>query len=251
MFFLLSKILAFLVTPLYWVFTLLVLALWKTRLQKRLLIAALLTLYFFSNSFILDECLRSWETPALKDNQLSTYPAAIVLGGFSTYDVHLNRPQYNRSTDRLLQTIALYKKGIVKKIIFTGGSGIVLHPDLKEGPLVAHLLSTLNIPAEDVLIEPESRNTRENAVFTAKLVAEQHLHGPFLLVTSAMHMRRSLACFQNVGLPVMPYSTDCYSGPRKFEPEHLLLPNAETLHTWNSLLHEWVGCIVYEVLGYM
>ena len=59
---------------------------------------------------------------------------------------------------------------IIKKIVFTGGSGSILHQDMKEGKYAEQFLLNLGIPSADILIESESNNTRENAVFTQKLL---------------------------------------------------------------------------------
>ena len=70
------------------------------------------------------------------------------------------------------------------------------------------------------------------------------------MITSAFHMRRSLNCFDAVGMDVAPYSTDRYAGPRKFEFDHLFIPNTSSINDWNTLIHEIVGYITYKVIGY-
>ncbi len=72
MFFILSKILSFLIAPITWVFILLILAFYakEAKLQKKCLTAALLVFLFFSNSFVLDEAMRMWEIPAKKQTEL-------------------------------------------------------------------------------------------------------------------------------------------------------------------------------------
>src|SRR5205085_10843120 len=94
--------------------------------KKRSLVIAVVMLFFFSNSFLFDEAMRLWETPATKDSDLtSVYDAGIVLGGIISFDQVKDRLQFNRRNDRLIQAIMLYKKGIIKKIFFTGGSGSI------------------------------------------------------------------------------------------------------------------------------
>lgn len=253
MFFILSKILAFIITPLVWIVGLLLYSFFtkNEKRKKKCFVAALIMLLFFSNPFILDEFMRLWEVPAVSQSELGKYDAAIVLGGLIFYDEQLDRLQFTRSGDRLWQAVELYKKGYVRKIVFAGGSGSILHADIKEGPLVQRYLITLGIPAEDILVEAESRNTRENAVNAKALLDKEIPDGKFLLVTSAFHMRRSMGCFEKVGMNATPYTTDRYSGPRKWELDHLIVPNVETMMSWNTLLHEIVGCIVYKVSGYM
>lgn len=253
MFFIFSKILAFLITPLVWIIGLLIYS-WRTKIESRKrksFMWAIGLLLFFTNSFILDEFMRVWEIPALRYEEIKQpYDAAIVLGGVMNYDQDHDRLQFYRSSDRLLQAVELYKKGLVKKIVFVGGSGSVREPEKKEGTLVKRYLLELGLPSEDIIIENESRNTRENALNVKPILDKEIPNGKFLLVTSGFHMRRAMGCFRKVGLEPVPYSTDRYSGPRKFDIDHLIIPGSEAIHVWNMLIHEWVGYIVYKISGY-
>jgi len=252
MFFLLSKLLVFLITPLVWILGLLACAfiVKDDRRRKKMLGWTLILALFFSNGFIFDEAARAWEIPAKPHNEVKQYEYGIVLGGMSAYDPAFQRAQFYRGVDRLIQTVELYRKGYIKKIIFTGGSGRILHPEMKEGNYINRYLLYMGIPKEDFLIESESQNTRENATLTKKLLGENNIKGEFLLITSAFHMRRSVGCFNKVGLTVDPYSTDRYSGPRKFEFDHMFIPNISALNDWTNLIHEIVGYITYKISGY-
>lgn len=252
MFFLLSKLLTFVITPVVWIIGLFLVSVYSKneRRRKKCFIWALGMLIFFSNSFIFDEFSRMWEVPATQYEDLQIYDVGIVLGGMSVYDEEYERPQFYRGVDRLLQTVELYKLGIVKKIIFTGGSGRVLHPEMKEGDYLKRYMIHMGVAEKDLILESKSQNTRENALFTKTLIDEQKINGRFLLITSGFHMRRSLNCFNVVGLDVDPYSTDRYAGPRKFELDHLFIPNASAMNDWTGLIHEVVGYITYKFIGY-
>lgn len=252
MFFILSKVLQFIIDPFIWIIILLLVSLfaYDYNTKKRTFRLALIFALFFSNTFIFGEFVRLWEMPATPYNQLKTYEAGIVLGGMTKYDAALDRIQFRRGADRLLQAIELYKKGIIKVIVFTGGSGSMLHPEEKEGVFIERYLLTLGIPKKDFFIEGESKNTRENATLTKELIEKKKLQGDFLLITSAFHMRRSLACFKKVGIEASPYCTDRYGGPRKFELEHLFLPESAVLDSFRNFIHEVVGFIIYKIVGY-
>ncbi len=252
MFFILSKLLQFIINPVLWVVVLLFFSLFgkDEKFKKRYLTFALGLILFFSNAFIIDEFARAWEIPATRYESLKKYDAGIVLGGMMQYDKEYDRLQFYRGIDRLLQAVELYKRGVIKKIIFTGGSGIVLHPEKKEGPLVARYLLTLGVPEKDFLIESESNNTHENAVFTKAMLDKENLRGDFLLITSAFHMRRSLGCFKKAGIHAESYSVDRYSGPRKFEIDHLFIPDISAFYNSSNLVHEIVGFITYKIVGY-
>lgn len=253
MFFILSKIFAFLLMPMTWFFILLIWS-WRTKdegRKKRLRIASLVVLILFSNRFVFDRTMHVWEINTTQEPAAGTYDAIIVLGGMSSYDQEFDRIQFARGTDRLLQAIKLWKKGVAPKIVFTGGSGSIRNSEIKEGEKIREFLHQAGIPDSVMIYETQSRNTHENATYTKPVLAKEAPGGRYLLVTSAFHMRRSLACFAKEGIPVTPYSVDRYSGPWKFEFDYMFLPTAETLSDWNILFHEWVGCISYKFSGYI
>lgn len=252
MFFALSKLLAFLITPALWIIALLVISVFSKNeiRKKRCLYWGVGLLLFFSNGFIFSEFMRGWEIPASNLAGVKKYEAGIVLGGMSTYDEKLDRPQFFRGADRLLQTVELYRKGVIGKIIFTGGSGSLLHPEMKEGRYLKRYMYYFNIPEKDFIIESESKNTKENAQFTKAILEQEHMTGDFLLITSAFHMRRSMGCFKKAGMSTDPYSTDRYGGERKWEFDHIVIPNISALEGWSTLIHEVVGYVTYKLTGY-
>jgi hypothetical protein len=191
-----------------------------------------------------------WEIPATRFEDLKTYDYGIVLGGMSVNDEDMNRVQFYRGVDRLIQTIDLYKRGVIKKIIFTGGSGRLLHPEMKEGEELKPYILKMGVKEEDLYVENESQNTRQNAVFTKELIDKEKLTGSYLLITSAFHMRRSLGCFKKVGIAVTPYSTDRYGGKNKWEFDYLFIPNVSSINDWTGIIHEMIGFMVYKISGY-
>lgn len=253
MFFFLSKLLTFLIMPFTWVFLLLIWA-WRTKdegRKKKLRIAVVVVLLFFSNRFIFDRTMHAWEINISEVPAAGSYDAIVVLGGISGWDEANARIQFSRSNDRLMQAIALWKKGVAPKIVFTGGSGSILHAENKEGVFVKQYLLSIGIPDSAMVFETESKNTHENATMTKPLLQKYAPGGKYLLVTSGFHMRRAQGCFAHEGIPTDPYTTDRYSGPLKFEFDYAFIPDARTLVEWEVLLHEWIGCITYKLAGYM
>lgn len=254
MFFYLSKLLVFLVSPLVWV-VLLILYSFKTKLEtrsKKLRIVAVSILYICSNSFIVDECFRAYE-PATPDYDLMNthYDGAIVLGGIGGIDLRLKKINFGSAGDRLFQVLPYYFKKRIDKIIFTGGSGSIEFKDSYEGVYVKKYLLSINIPDSALIIESKSKNTYENAVFTKKIMDSLNMHGNYLLVTSAYHMPRSLAVFKKAGYKnLTPYITNKVSGGHRFTFDYLFIPSSDALFSFNSLIHEWIGLVVYKLKGY-
>lgn len=252
MFFILSKVLSFLIMPLSWVFLLLIWSMVQKKRARKLRIAAFAVLFVFSNPFLQQEAVRLWTVPITPDHELKPTHTGVVLGGFSVYDTAMERITFGYSSDRILQALRLLGTEKIQTLVVSGGSGYLLKPELKEGVFVGEYLREINVPGSKVLLETESRNTQENAVNTAALLQSHQLdRQPVVLITSAYHMRRAKACFENQGLTVIPYATDPMPSERSFTPDALLLPEARTLAGWSILFHEWIGYISYWVMGYV
>ena len=192
-----------------------------------------------------------WWEPNSTHKAHMVYDYGIVLGGMSFYNESLNQISFLRPSDRLWQTIDNYKKGYIKKILITGGSGSILHREEQfEGIYLRDFLIRMGIPSEDVVSEAKSKNTHENALFT-KEILNKRWGNKYLLFTSGFHMRRSKACFEKVGIEVDTHITDSYiNRPRNFFGK-LLVPNDEALTAWTFLIKEWVGYIAYSLVGYI
>ncbi len=245
MFFISSKLLAFLSKPIIWIFILLVIALFYKSQRKKILIISISLFYFFSNSFIADEVTRLWEvkrfTPSL------TYDVGIVLGGIADYDTITNTHNFNKNADRLMEAEKLYHKGIIKKIMFSGGNGLLFNDSYIESEAIRDYLLAKKIPVSDIIIENTSRNTMENAINSAKIIKEKYNEGLFLLITSANHMRRAKMCFNKASLETTGFPTDCTTSYRSTKYDYILFPKVEALERWQDLIHECIGYIVYEI----
>jgi uncharacterized SAM-binding protein YcdF (DUF218 family) len=213
-------------------------------------ILSLALLLFFTNGFILDEFMRSWETTAVRDDKIGNHDVGIVLGGMLSYDMRNDRVQFHRQGDRLFQAIRLYRQGRIRKILVTSGNGF-LTDQLPESPIAVRYLKEIGIPEGDVIVEDASRNTHENAKYSKPLLDSIAPGGKYLLITSGIHMKRAMACFKREGLQCQPFSADRYCGPRKFMADHMFLPNSAALWQWNAFLHEVIGYVMYRMAGYV
>lgn len=254
MFFYLSKLFAFVFSPLVWVF-LLFLYSFKTKIDgraKKLRIWSICILYVCSNSFVVDECFRFWEPTTIDHDLTQTkYEGAIILGGIGDIDLRLQKINFGGSSDRLFQLLPWQHSGRIKKIIFTGGSGSIEFPEKREALYVKKYLNSIGIPDSAIITESDSKNTYENAVFTKKLLDSLNIKGNFLLVTSGYHMPRSMAIFKKAGYTnLTPYITNRASGKRRFTFDHLFIPNPRALSSLDLIIHEWLGFIIYKLKGY-
>lgn len=196
---------------------------------------------------------RLWEIHGTPIEKVKKYEVGIVLGGMFEYNSDLKVLSCRRGTDRIWQAITLYKTGKIKKIFISGGSGFVIDRGLKEATQTREVLLKWKIPKQDIIIESNSKNTYENAVETKKVLNRSYPHiKKCLLITSAQHMRRAKAIFKKQNLNCDTFSTDLYTGPtRNYFWDQYFVPNVQTISDWNSLIKEWIGFVVYDVMGYL
>lgn len=254
MFFILSKTLGIITNPLVIIaaFFLAGVVIKKTKLKRVLLTVSVALLLFFSNDFIANEVMLMWEIPATPFSQIKqTYTYGIVLTGVTSTDqMPDDRVYFQHGADRAIHAVQLYKLGKIRKVIISGGSGRILTDGRREADDIYKAMELMGVYPADMIIENQSRNTHESAE-NLKSFMKDSLHQDFLLVTSAFHMRRSIACFKKEGFAVKPFSTDFYTHPRYFTPDSLLIPQTGAIQNWHKLLKEWTGMLMYKVVGYI
>ena len=255
MFFFISKIIAFLLSPYTWLFVGLLILLKKLlhTPYKKWILGITIFAYSISNSFLVDEIVRAWE---YSDDDIyskkTSYDIAIVLGGMGRIDERQQRFDFTHSGDRLFQTLPLYYNHRIKKILITGGSGSISKPHHREAIYVKRYLKSIAIPDSNIIIENDSKNTYENAIFTKHILDSLQFKGSVLLVTSSFHMRRSLAIFQKAGYKnITPYVTNKITGDRKYEFDYCFIPNVGAIVSLDMILHEMLGYVTYKVKGYL
>jgi len=253
MFFFFSKVLALIIQPIYWVIALLSFSFFvkKESNKKRLFLIGSVVFLFFSNSIIFDEFMRPWEIEGKTPEEIGQYDVAIVLGGMLAYNKDLKRISFRDGSDRLWQTIDLYNKGKVKKILITGENGTITNTGLNEAIQLKKFLIQCGFQKKDFITESVSKNTYQNASFTKKVLDQHPELKKKLLVTSASHMRRARATFKKQGVKVDTYTTNHLTGKRYYTFERLFIPQIDALNNWNNLLHELVGYIIYDIVGYI
>jgi uncharacterized SAM-binding protein YcdF (DUF218 family) len=253
MFHIASKILHFLSTPVTWVFISLLAALWwrNKRKGKRLLIVAFVLFYTFSNEFVFNTVVGTWEPPMTDLNSIdSKYKIGVVLGGYSVYAPGVDQVNFSESSDRFTTALKLYRQGVIKKIMICGGQGNIFGFTETEGTYIGRFTEQIGIPKRDIIVEPNSKNTYQNAVECKKILDSLRINEEVILLTSTTHMPRSSACFSKVGIPHKPVLVDGITGPQKLLFDYLFIPNAYVLFAWNKIFHEWIGLVVYNLVGY-
>lgn len=259
MFYFLSKVLFYVLMPLSIILIGLLFTLFSKNQQvkRRSLIASISLIFLFGNGFLLNEALLWWEVSPISPDTISQpFDVGIILtGGMITNKQSTENQIFtDKTADRFIQPLRLYKMGKLKKILISGGSTnihLIRQDAADETMKVAQLMEELGVRKEDIILERKAKNTRENALNSAEILKNNPQYGNrFILFTSAFHMRRAEGCFLKAGIKVMPFSTAFKSKVRSFTLDNLLIPRELNMLDTYDLVHEWVGFVVYKVLGY-
>ncbi len=251
--FLLSKTLYLLFLPFSWLAFLLLWAILTKSERKRKLAIRLTGVCFliFTNPALQNEAFLRWEIPPIlfKEIPENQYDVGIVLTGFSQpFKSPTDRVHFLKGADRLLHAVRLYKEKKIKKILVSGASdfdfaGNEMNPERS----LKRVFLNCGVSENDLLFEPKSKNTHENAINSAQILAQKYPNQTFLLITSAFHMRRAQACFSHENIKTVAFSTDFYS----VDTTTKIIPSPRVLMQWHILFKEWMGMMAYKILGYI
>ncbi len=227
----------------------------RSRVASILLGIALTILFLSSNEVVSKGLVRSLEWQYLPNGELPQAEAIVVLGG-GTRPRIAPRQWYevNEAGDRILYGSWLYKQGKAPLLVVTGGRaewyGEGGNPESEDMAAIAEIMG---VPANAIVQESQSFNTRDNAVNT-KLILDKRGINKILLVTSALHLPRSLEIFRKVGFECIAAPTDFLTvnnqNQRGWASVLDLLPSAEALKNTTNAIKEYIGLFVYRLSGW-
>jgi uncharacterized SAM-binding protein YcdF (DUF218 family) len=248
--FVLSKLLSAITQPLFWVglwwlLALLLLTRFR-RLAASMLWTGLLALGLLGFNAAPEALLRSLEgqykVPTL--TQSNPYAGVIVLGGATgspgIFKAHGQVP-LGEAAERMTLPIGLMRKFPNFELIFSGGEGRLVPTGTTEAELAKMFYEEQGVDMKRVNLEAKARNTRENARQVAALLGER-CKQPWLLVTSASHMPRSMAEFEATGCNVTAYPVDFHTSEESSWTGYSMV---SSLTAWQKALHEYLGMFVY------
>lgn len=240
----LHKLLPLVISPLVIVMGLLTIGIIKK--NTLFLIAAVLLIYVSSMPIVSSTLFRFLESGEVRLEPQDTpqADAIVVLSGMLVW-VQSKRGlvQEWNDPDRFFAGVELATLSHAPKLIFTGGrlpweSGLET-----EGHQLKKYAQRLNIPENKIFVTEEVQNTEQEAFAVNKLLKNSK---NIILVTSAFHMKRAKALFENAGLTVFPYPVDfrvatCTLTLMDF------LPNAGALSQTDAAVHEFAGIVFYKL----
>jgi uncharacterized SAM-binding protein YcdF (DUF218 family) len=255
MFFVLSKVLGFFSLPSNFIAVVCVIGavLWllkRRRAGARMLLlgTALLLLFGYSPlsnilMLSLSERFPPWQFDGHDPDGI------IVLGGGILSEVSAARDsvELGAAGDRILAMLQLARRFPKARIVFSGGSAMLLEQPVPEAPIAGRLLQQFGLDGGRVILDAASRTTSENARFVRKLV-DPKSGERWLLVTSAFHMPRSVGVFRAEGFDVEAYPVDWRTrgwvdAANPFDKLSAGLTQSD------FAVKEWVGLLSYWLSG--
>ena len=259
-FFVLSKLLDVLLSPYTWGLAFLVLAVpWRRprrkstwRRQRLVGLAGVSLLLFFALEPVSNALLYRLEHATVSTYRPDvTYDAVILLGGIGDERVtaETGQPSYNDNVERLVATHRLLADGHARFAIVSGAPEVVELAEFSEARVLGRQIAEWGVEPARVILEEKARNTRENAVYSQRIVQERRFE-KVLVVTSAFHMRRSIECFEAVGMKVDTLAVDFRAHGDKVPGSRSWLPRAGFLADSSRTLREMAGLYIYRLQGY-
>lgn len=191
---------------------------------------------------------RPW--PQMPVEGLPKSDAVLVLGGaFNTGNGQFLYPTTGGSVDRYWHAARIYRAGRVPRVILSGGRLPHRTSGLTEAGAGAIFLADMGVPREAMILEDRALSTRGHMEELGPLLAEHGINS-LLVVTSASHMRRSLATLSDLDVVIVPAAT----GYTAFEEPGFrlrrLLPSVGALSRSTRALHEHLGLFYYRIRGW-
>lgn len=252
MFYVLSKSFAFVLTPSNLLLLIGLLGLLLTLLRWWRASSYLLTFA------VLGTALAGWSPlgPALlmtledrfpKQHAPSTITGIVMLGG--AVNIHITEARgseaWNEQAERITAVAELANKFPNARIILSGGSG---HAEaISESSIARQALIAMGVSEKQLELEIKSRNTCENASESA-ISAKPTSTDTWLLITSASHMPRAVACFRAANFIVLPFPVDYHTRGRE-DFSRVQESVAKGLSQVDLAAHEWVGLVTYRLAG--
>lgn len=209
-------------------------------------------LIFFSNQYIANRVMLWWEPAPVLMEEVDKYDVGIIFTGVTKGSkTPRDRVYFKAGADRVTHALQLYNDGKLKNILVSGGLGFGQATNSIAANRVKSFLTMAGVPDSVIITEPDAVNTYENAVKSADILNSEFPNQKYLLITSAFHMKRSAMCLTKQGIEFDEFPAGFFTDRPTFNFDDLFIPKGDAIGKWDMLIKEWVGIVVYKVMGYL
>ena len=254
MFFAASKILVWLIYPLSLGLFLSFSAYGAFLLRRKrsfhvLFLLAMAILYLSGTGLVADFLLKPLERRHLPPPPSALKADAIVVLGGDLRKKVFPRDAVEVDGNRVLKGVRLFRQGAAPVLIVSGGSGDLFDQTYKEAVIMKELAAEFDVPEDKIVVEADSRNTRENILYTKKILDRLHARR-IILVTAAYHLPRAYAVAKKAGIEAVPAPSDYYVAGERYDP-FSFLPHPIALLYSTIAIKEYIGIFVYRLMGWI
>ncbi len=176
---------------------------------------------------------------------LGSFPKAawvVVLGGghIDAHGIPPNQKLGGSSLTRLVEGVRILRGILGSRLLLSGGA---VFEEVSVAESMAQTALLLGVPEDRIVLEDKARDTAEQAAAIKKIVQNE----PFVLVTSAVHMRRSMLLFEQQGMRPIPAPCDYLSLHRPRISPFDFFPRAGEMAKVEAVLHEALGLVWYSL----
>jgi uncharacterized SAM-binding protein YcdF (DUF218 family) len=148
---------------------------------------------------------------------------------------------------RVLEGARLYRLLDRPTVIVSGGVTGREVGARPESEAMRDAILRVGVPSDHVIMESESKTTREEAIVIARMLGDR-AREPIVLVTSPTHMGRSLAVFRSLGFDPVP-STSAYKSDHSLE-SFRWLPTQSALLLSDLVVYDVAAALYYSARGW-
>ena len=175
--------------------------------------------------------------------------AVVVLGGMIDWIKTRDgiAPEWGDS-DRFWDGVALLKADRAPKLIFTGGKLPWQLGEETEGDVLKRFAMIAQVPEAQIVVSDKVENTEDESLAVAKMLDPQQSR--IILVTSAFHMPRAKALFDQRGFDVFAYPVDFRAGGG-LDWRPAFLPNPNAFAGTEFSIRELIGRLYYRLKSHL
>jgi len=179
---------------------------------------------------------------AYKTEERVKYVVVLAGGHNSDPSIPISGRLYCHPLIRLMEGIRVFRENPGSKLILSGCGAFDPVP---EAHTMADVARFFGIHKKDIILESGSNDTKDQARLIKQIVGGQ----PFVLVTSAIHMPRSMALFRKQGMYPIPAPAGQTARSRQLLTPGSFFPNSTALENSSHALHEYLGLVWAKLRG--
>jgi uncharacterized SAM-binding protein YcdF (DUF218 family) len=178
----------------------------------------------------------------VKTEERVKYVVVLAGGHNSDPSIPISSRLYSQPLIRLMEGIRVFRQNPGSKLVLSGCGAFDPVP---EAHVMADVARFLGVEKNDIILESRSNDTKDQALLIKQIVGNQQ----FVLVTSAIHMPRSVALFRKQGMNPIPAPAGQTARARQVLTPDLFFPKSIFLANSSRAMHEYLGLIWASLQG--